>query len=136
VTLSRRLPVFAWNVGRNRSNNDNREPLLKLTWPYVMNSSVQKRGCQPSKNDMRSQAASLTQKWKQTATYILRCTMQLVTSPASLSVKYLQNRSGVRFAQPFLVGLPHGFLFTLALRRSLPSVNLLSLQLLGKHSGT
>src|SRR5215475_14645758 len=44
------------------------------------------------------------------ATYILRCTMQLVTSPASLSVKYLQNRSGVRFAQPFLVGLPHGFL--------------------------
>src|SRR4029453_11716136 len=52
------------------------------------------------------------------ATYTLRCTMQLVTSPASLSVKYLQNRSGVRFAQPFLVGLPHGFLFTLALRRS------------------
>src|SRR5882757_8546076 len=33
-------------------------------------------------------------------------------------VKYLQNRSGVRFARPFLVGLPHGFLFTLALRRS------------------
>jgi len=29
----------------------------------------------------------------------------------------LHNRSGVRFAQPFLVGLPHGFLFTLALRR-------------------
>jgi hypothetical protein len=42
----------------------------------------------------------------------------LVTSPESLSVKYLQNRSGARFAQPFLVGLPHGFLFTLALRRS------------------
>jgi hypothetical protein len=38
--------------------------------------------------------------------------------PESLSVKYLQNRSGARFAQPFLVGLPHGFLFTLALRRS------------------
>jgi hypothetical protein len=45
------------------------------------------------------------------ATYTLRCTMQLVTSPASLSVKYLQNRSGVRFAQPFLVGLPQGFPF-------------------------
>src|SRR4030095_11345931 len=43
------------------------------------------------------------------ATYILRCTMQLGTSPASLSVKCLQNRSGVRFAQPFLVGLRHGF---------------------------
>ena len=41
-----------------------------------------------------------------------------MTSPASLSVKCLQNRSGVTFAQPFLVGLPHGFLFTLALRRS------------------
>ena len=40
------------------------------------------------------------------------------TSPASLFVRYLQNRSGVRFAQQFLVGLPHGFLFTLALRRS------------------
>src|SRR5262249_15926729 len=51
------------------------------------------------------------------ATYILRCTMQLVTSPASLSVKYLHNRSGVRFAQPFLVGLLHGFLFTLAVRK-------------------
>jgi hypothetical protein len=34
-------------------------------------------------------------------------------------VKYQQNRSGVRFAQPFLVGLPHGFLFTLALRKKL-----------------
>ena len=44
--------------------------------------------------------------------------MQLVISPVSLSVKYLQNRSGVRFAQPFLVGLPHGFRFILALRRS------------------
>ena len=26
-------------------------------------------------------------------------------------MKYLQNRSGVRFAQQFLVGLLHGFLF-------------------------
>jgi hypothetical protein len=42
----------------------------------------------------------------------------LVTSPVSLSVKYLRNRSGVRFAQRFLVGLQHGFRFTLALRRS------------------
>jgi hypothetical protein len=38
--------------------------------------------------------------------------------PGVVVVKYLQNRSGVRFAQPFLVGLPHDFLFTLALRRS------------------
>jgi hypothetical protein len=36
--------------------------------------------------------------------------------PVSLFVKYLQNRSGVRFAQRFLVGLQHGFLFTLARR--------------------
>jgi hypothetical protein len=43
--------------------------------------------------------------------------MQLAANPASLFVKYLHNRSGVRFAQPFLVGLPHAFLFTLALRR-------------------
>jgi hypothetical protein len=39
--------------------------------------------------------------------------------PGSSSVKYLQNRSGARFAQAFLVGLPHAFLFTLALRRRL-----------------
>jgi hypothetical protein len=39
-------------------------------------------------------------------------------NPASLSVKHQRNRSGVRFAQPFLVGLPRGFLFILALRRS------------------
>lgn len=38
--------------------------------------------------------------------------------PRVVVVKYLQNRSGVRFAQQFLVGLLHGFLFTLALRRS------------------
>ena len=32
--------------------------------------------------------------------------------PGVVSVKYLHNRSGVRFAPPFLVGLsnPHGFL--------------------------
>jgi hypothetical protein len=79
---------------------------------------------------MQSERTGIENKWyalkgrvvelkvEEDATYILRCTMQLVTSPESLSVKYLQNRSGVRFAQPFLVGLPHGFLFTLALRRS------------------
>jgi hypothetical protein len=79
---------------------------------------------------MQSERTGIENKWyalkgrvvelkvEEAATYILRCTMQLVTSPASLSVKYLQNRSGVRFAQQFLVGLPHGFLFTLALRKS------------------
>jgi hypothetical protein len=38
--------------------------------------------------------------------------------PGVVVCEILQNRSGVRFAQRFLVGLPHGFLFTLALRRS------------------
>src|SRR5262249_32213828 len=57
-------------------------------------------------------------KVKKMATYILRSTMQPVTSPAASSGDYLHNRSGARFAQRFLIGLPHGFLFTLALRRS------------------
>ena len=39
-------------------------------------------------------------------------------SQKSIAVLPFENRSGARFAQPFLVGLPHGFLFTLALRRS------------------
>src|SRR5215472_11093444 len=72
--------------------------------------------CSPSglnRNGLRLRAALLNQ-LKKTATYILRCTMQLVTSPVSLSVKYPQNRSGARFAQPYLVGLQHGFRFTLA----------------------
>ena len=37
--------------------------------------------------------------------------MQLVTSPGLLSVKYLQNRSGARFVQPFLVWTPTRFPF-------------------------
>src|SRR5262249_55715164 len=51
--------------------------------------------------------------------------------------KMIMSRcSGVKFAQRFLVGLPHDFLFTLALRRRSDSVNLLSLQLLEKRCGT
>ena len=37
--------------------------------------------------------------------------------PGVVVCEIQRNRSGVKFAQPFLVGLPHGFLFTLALRR-------------------
>ena len=40
VMLSRRVVIFARNVGRNRANNDIGELRLKLEWPYVMNSSV------------------------------------------------------------------------------------------------
>ena len=52
-------------------------------------------------NDLRLQAVLMNWKLKKTANYILRFTMQLVTSPASLSVKYHHTRSGVRFAESF-----------------------------------
>src|SRR5215831_10406391 len=66
------------------------------------------------------------------ATYILRCTMQLVTSPASLSVKYLQNRSGVRFAQPFLVVTPTRFPFHTGAAKQLTFGQSLTITVVGK----
>ena len=40
VMLFRRFVLFAWNVDRNREN-DNKDKLRpKFEWPYVMNSSV------------------------------------------------------------------------------------------------
>src|SRR5215831_13499233 len=59
---------------------------------------------------MQSERTGIENKWyalngrvvelkvEEEATYMLRCRMQLVTSPVSLSVKYLRNHSGARFA--------------------------------------
>ena len=58
---------------------------------------------------MLSLAASLTQKWKQTATFTSRLKMPLGTTSERLAPRFRLAQGGVRFGKQYLVGQRRSF---------------------------